>query len=293
MTHMRAEQARDIAARGLGSAAVETGSRQGVQHFTCRMEVDDKSQAHCSSLEFMPLNTALEALPDNVAIVRVIPAFQQQNGGRGMVPLRLRVWDPENVSVALEALGGPPSFSWTRQEAVCANGGNSTDADCTTDDSLLAQGVLVRAEDALGCSADALRQQPALRNAIALLERGTCMFTDKVLNAEGAGAKAAIILDSGEGLHGMAGDGSGRQPSIPSVLLPASSGAQMLGLLRLAGAGQEDVSVKVELLFTPKSREWLSQQLPDPTDMSACMATMMSSILSQSIATSDSPAEQP
>lgn len=111
-----------------------------------------------------------------------------------------------------------------------------------------------------------------------------------MLNAEGAGAKAAVIVDTGEGLHGMAGDGSGRQPSIPSVLVPASSGSQVLELLnqqgalhaslhtslddfaavgaegtddedqcaapdgpaRAAAGGQAEIPVRVEMLFTPK-----------------------------------------
>ena len=40
-----------------------------------------------------------------------------------------------------------------------------------------------------------------------------------------------MIVDTGEGVHVMGGDGSGEQPAIPSTLVPHSAGTQLLALL--------------------------------------------------------------
>ena len=75
-------------------------------------------------------------------------------------------------------------------------------------------GALVAMAPILGCSA--ATNSAKLKGAIALIQRGTCQFTVKVLNAQNAGAIAAIVYDNvnGEALITMSG-------SAPTITVPA------------------------------------------------------------------------
>jgi hypothetical protein len=61
---------------------------------------------------------------------------------------------------------------------------------------------------------------------IALIDRGVCLFVEKVENAESAGAVAAIIVNHlGDGVLGMgAGPPGGPRPTLPSLLIGQSDG---------------------------------------------------------------------
>jgi len=57
-------------------------------------------------------------------------------------------------------------------------------------------GEMVAAEPALGCTANPLTNAAALSGKIAVIDRGTCAFTEKIQNAQDAGAIAVIICNN-------------------------------------------------------------------------------------------------
>ncbi len=70
----------------------------------------------------------------------------------------------------------------------------------------------------------------SLAGTIALIERGTCPFTVKVLNAQAAGAVAAMVYNSaagGESLVVMAPDATSDRITIPAVFVQRSLGIAM------------------------------------------------------------------
>ena len=85
---------------------------------------------------------------------------------------------------------------------------------------------VVLAEDGAGVStSDACERMPrnALDGVIALVDRGTCNFDAKVLNAQRAGAVAVIVVNNqGDGVIVMGGSAGGVR--IPSVMIGQSDG---------------------------------------------------------------------
>lgn len=83
-----------------------------------------------------------------------------------------------------------------------------------------------------GSSSEACNDLPAnsLDGVIALIQRGSCEFGTKVLNAEQAGAIAAIVYNhaaGGEGLINMGAGAEGDQVTIPSLFVQRSTGVGM------------------------------------------------------------------
>ena len=79
-----------------------------------------------------------------------------------------------------------------------------------------------------GCEIGDFAGFPA--GGIALIQRGTCGFTVKVLNAQAAGAAGAVIMNEGQpgrdGLINMIGDASG--PHDPGGLRDVRDGRRTL-----------------------------------------------------------------
>ena len=102
-----------------------------------------------------------------------------------------------------------------------------------------------------GCSA--LTNSAVINGNIAVVIRGNCNFTDKVLNAQNAGAIAVVVVDNVEGaLVSMSGD----EPSIniPSVFISKSDGdaiiAQLSGGVNISLQGSSN-SVLLGRYVTP------------------------------------------
>jgi subtilisin family serine protease len=85
-------------------------------------------------------------------------------------------------------------------------------------------GRVVYARPALGCGA--LDNPSALRGNIALIDRGTCFFSEKILHAQRAGAIAVIMVNNQDTAPiVMGGDGTGI--TIPGVMISQADGARI------------------------------------------------------------------
>merc|ERR1719223_869216 len=85
------------------------------------------------------------------------------------------------------------------------------------------QVAVVVAEPLEAC--DALTNAAAMPGKIALIQRGTCAFVLKVLNAQNAGAVAAIIYNHSPGMVTMGGDNA--DVTIPAVFLTIEDGTAL------------------------------------------------------------------
>jgi aminopeptidase Y len=97
-----------------------------------------------------------------------------------------------------------------------------------------------------GCEASDFTGMQA--GSVALVQRGTCGFNVKVLNAQAAGAAAVIVMNEGQpgrtGLVGMIGDATGL--TIPAVFATFATGADL--------ASTSGASVRVKVEFTAEQR---------------------------------------
>ena len=81
-----------------------------------------------------------------------------------------------------------------------------------------------------GC--DPLTNASALRDRIAVFRRGSCDFTEKVLLAQSAGAKAVIIVNNvTDPIFSMGGSNS--EINIPSIMISKADGDQLINALSL------------------------------------------------------------
>lgn len=77
-------------------------------------------------------------------------------------------------------------------------------------------------DNALGCNAFAA---DSLKDKTVLIDRGTCNFTAKVLNAQNAGAKFVILVNNTAGAGAFSGGGADPAVKIPSVGISLEDGA--------------------------------------------------------------------
>jgi len=124
------------------------------------------------------------------------------------------IWaSPEQLYVTIDA---PAAIADDYVAAGAAFGPNVFDV----------TGEVVLVDDGSGTATDAC--QPIVNGAevdgkIALIDRGTCLFVDKVANAEDVGAIAAIIINhEGNEVFTMGGDDTG--VTIPSMMVGLSNG---------------------------------------------------------------------
>lgn len=97
------------------------------------------------------------------------------------------------------------------------------------------------ADDGIGATSDACQPVNSFpAGAVALIDRGLCLFRDKVRHAQDAGAAGAIIVNNqGDSVLDMGGD---LEPlDIPAILIGQSDGA------RIRGALNQGVTATLEL----------------------------------------------
>lgn len=88
-----------------------------------------------------------------------------------------------------------------------------------------------------------------LTGKIALVDRGTCLFAEKVKNAQNAGASAVIVANNQSGLINMGGEDP--TITIPSVFISQSDGALLKGALADAEMPVEGVGELTDAPTTP------------------------------------------
>jgi uncharacterized repeat protein (TIGR01451 family) len=114
-------------------------------------------------------------------------------------------------------------------------------------------GTLVQTQPNDACSA--LTNASAVSGKIALIDRGTCYFSDKITTAQAAGALAVVVVNnaSGEPIV-MGGDNTGI--TIPGVMISLASGATIKADLGQGVAARLDASLTM-------TRTDLADQLAD------------------------------
>ena len=96
---------------------------------------------------------------------------------------------------------------------------------------------LVFAEPADGCGAGLANTNSD--GKIVLIQRGTCLFAEKALNAQNAGATALVIYNNAEGMMSMSGDD--RSILILAVLVSQADGE---GLAAAISQGTTTISLR-------------------------------------------------
>jgi hypothetical protein len=90
---------------------------------------------------------------------------------------------------------------------------------------------------------------------IALIQRGTCTFAQKVANAEAAGASAAVIFNEGNpGRTSLFSGALSGNETIPVLFTPYAVGTQLLGQYT-PGSGPV-LTVDVKLIDDPNRSDW-------------------------------------
>jgi extracellular elastinolytic metalloproteinase len=93
-------------------------------------------------------------------------------------------------------------------------------------------GDVVLVDDGVGTGSDGCEgAQAAVSNKIALIDRGACDFTTKVLNAQMAGAIAVIVANNQGGDEIATMGGVSRRIQIPAVMISQNDGAELKGLV--------------------------------------------------------------
>lgn len=94
---------------------------------------------------------------------------------------------------------------------------------------------------------DGCTQSKPIQGFTALVKRGNCTFTTKARVAQAAGAVAILVVNDKQELYKMvcANNGTFKDITIPSVMLPRAAGSSLEGALAL------DEEVRV-LLYSPK-----------------------------------------
>jgi thermolysin metallopeptidase-like protein/PA domain-containing protein len=107
--------------------------------------------------------------------------------------------------------------------------------------------------DARACTAfGGIANGAALNGHIALVDRGDCLFTEKVANAQAAGATAVIVANNAPGLLVMGGTDA--TIAIPAALIDRVDGARLKTSLPVPGV---DVTLRVAGAPLDPSGRWL------------------------------------
>jgi extracellular elastinolytic metalloproteinase len=140
--------------------------------------------------------------------------------------MQMYLWsgpDPDSEVV----VSSPASIAGTYKARASSFGGKLSSTGIS--------GAIVLVNDGTGTTSDGCETISAkLTNKIALLDRGTCDFTTKVLNAQKAGATAAIVANQlGDDTFSMGGTNSSIK--IPSVMIGLSDGQKLRSAASVSG----------------------------------------------------------
>ena len=130
----------------------------------------------------------------------------------------------------------------------------------------------------LACSVNPISNPDEINGAIALIDRGDCLFTEKVLNAQLAGAVACIICNNENGTINMGGSNS--QVTIPAMMLNRTDcnvikRALLTDTLHatMSGSGEGDNldSSFDNMIITHEFGHGISNRLTGGKDVTSCL----------------------
>lgn len=169
--------------------------------------------------------------------------FQIDNfgkGGKGRDPVNAEAQDgsgTDNANFATPSDGRSPRmqmFLWTgpgaTHEVAVAGGATYAALPAVFGPALSATGVsgtVAAASPADGCTAVAGN----VSGKLALIDRGTCDFVTKVLNAQSAGATGVIMANNQGGTAIITMGGSSKRVRIASLMISQNDGAALRGLV--------------------------------------------------------------
>jgi minor extracellular serine protease Vpr len=163
---------------------------------------------------------------DNLDRANMVVAVAAGNSGPG----HFTIESPGSAARALTAgsstvphfVGAPVTVSGT------THGAASGDFPVVTSDLTAALAVVTGTTNGLSTACAALNV--SLSGAIALISRGECTFSQKIRNAQAAGAIAVLVANNQQGdPTAMASDGTPNQPTVPAYMVSVDTGQAILG----------------------------------------------------------------
>ncbi len=163
---------------------------------------------------------------DNLDEANMVVAVAAGNSGPG----HFTIESPGSAARALTAgsstvphfVGAPVTVSGTTYGAA------SGEFPVVASDLTAALAVVTGTTNGLSTACAALNV--SLSGAIALISRGECAFSQKIRNAQSAGAIAVLVANNQQGdPTAMASDGTPNQPTIPAYMVSLDTGQAILG----------------------------------------------------------------
>ena len=156
--------------------------------------------------------------------------------------------DGSNPRMQMFLFNAVPTFI-VNQPSSISGSKVSTESDFSTKNKIADKGtitanVVLYNDNASGSTHEACSPAAnpgALSGKIALIDRGTCGFTDKVKNAQNAGAIAAIVVDNVPGEYPIIMGGTDNTITIPAVMVSFETGDTMKQVLN---SGTLNVTLK-------------------------------------------------
>eukprot|EP00884_Botryococcus_braunii_P011977 jgi/Botrbrau1/20780/Bobra.0156s0011.2 len=242
-----------------------------IQQLVCQMQVGASGNLECARMDALPVTSSLEGIkglpPSSVVLqLRAVgdlpPGLAVEEVPRGNNYLRLHVHaeGPKGEAlVELEIAGTGATFGATLGVSPACAEAPDPDSDFAISSGCLVRGPVTVASPVTACSQ--LDNPEHVRGSLVIVQRGGCMFIEKVGNVARAGGLAAVVISDGEEVMLMSGVGPAGEPSghpdpgIPSVLLPKSQGNLLMGAL---SQEREDVRLSASLLpVSPEEEERL------------------------------------
>lgn len=136
--------------------------------------------------------------------------------------MQMYMWDRSATALPVFEVTSPASIAGQYDAGLTSGGTNGQWAPIPTTPLI---GDLVLANDGTGTPSDGCTAFNNAAGKVALIDRGSCEFGVKILNAEQGNAVAAIICNNipGGGLVGMAPGAVGNQVTIPGIFLTKES----------------------------------------------------------------------